>query len=69
MLPQKLSEVTDEFDLSTSSNFIAPSSPILLPVLSENETSNKSVLLRSIDVRDKLDLIASDSAIAPSLPM
>jgi hypothetical protein len=31
------SEVTDEFILSASDNLIAPSAPMLLSVLSENE--------------------------------
>jgi hypothetical protein len=38
-----LSAVRDEFDLSASENWTAPSVPILLPALSENEMNNESV--------------------------
>jgi hypothetical protein len=37
------SEVRDEFDLSASHNLAAPSTPMLLPVLSENEMKLQSV--------------------------
>jgi hypothetical protein len=43
-----LSEVRDVFDLSASDNFIAPSSPILLSVLSENEM-NQQVITAEIE--------------------
>jgi hypothetical protein len=39
----RLSTVRDEFDLSTSNNWRAPSLPILLSVLSENGIKNKYV--------------------------
>jgi hypothetical protein len=39
----KLSEARDVFDLSASDNLAAPSGPILLPVLSENEMNQESI--------------------------
>jgi hypothetical protein len=50
---------------------IAPSSPILLPVLSENEISQKEWLLqlRLRCVRDEFDLSASDNLTTPLKPI
>jgi hypothetical protein len=42
-LHSTLRRVMDVFDLSASDNLIAPSLPISLPVLSENENEAKSV--------------------------
>jgi hypothetical protein len=51
--------VRDVFDLSASDNLIAPSSPILLPVLSENEMKQQVLLpLRLREVRVVFDLSA-----------
>jgi hypothetical protein len=41
LLQVRKSEARDVFDLSASANWIAPSLPILLPVLSENETKQQ----------------------------
>jgi hypothetical protein len=57
-----LSEVREEFNLSASDNWITPSLPIKLPVLSENETEAiKQLLYRLSSVRDEFDLSASDN--------
>jgi hypothetical protein len=61
--------VRDVFDLITADNWITPSSPILLPVFSENEMEEHVLLLRSSDVRDVLDLSASDNEVTPSSPI
>jgi hypothetical protein len=56
------------FDLSASSNLIAPSLPIVLSVLSENQMNQQVLLLlRLREVRDEFDLSASDNSIAPSV--
>jgi hypothetical protein len=62
--------VRDEFNLSASAKLIAPSSPILLSVKSENEIPAIALLLRRLsDMRVEFDLSASDNLVAPSLPM
>jgi hypothetical protein len=43
LLPWRLSEVREEFDLSASDNLIAPSESILLSVFSENQMKEKNV--------------------------
>jgi hypothetical protein len=45
--------------LSASDNLIAPSSPILLPVLNENEMKQHVLPPRLSEVRDEFDLSAS----------
>jgi hypothetical protein len=47
MLPLKLSELIDVFDLSTSNNLIAASSPMLFSVLSENEMKRQVCYCRA----------------------
>jgi hypothetical protein len=42
-VPERLSEVRVVFDFSASDNWIAPSIPILLPVLSENSKLIKQI--------------------------
>jgi hypothetical protein len=69
MLQLRQREVRDEFDLSASANLMAPSLPILLPVLSENQMKQQAVLLRSSSVRVEFDRSASDNLKAPSLPI
>jgi hypothetical protein len=69
MLPLRSSEVIDVFDFSAADNLIAPSSSMLLSVLSENENETSLLPLRSSEVRDVFDLSTSDKAIAPSLPI
>jgi hypothetical protein len=43
LLPLRSSEERDVFDMSALANLMAPSSPILLPVLSEDEQNNQFV--------------------------
>jgi hypothetical protein len=61
--------VMDEFALSASDNLVAPSLPMLLPVLSENEMKQQVTLLplRSSDSRDECNLSASKNTV-PCLP-
>jgi hypothetical protein len=47
LLLKRLSEVRDVFSLSASDNLIAPSSPILLPVLNENEMKQQVVTAKN----------------------
>jgi hypothetical protein len=65
----RLSKVSDVFDLSASDNWMAPSLPILLPVLSENEMKRKFLLLISSDVRVEFDVSARDNLVAPLEPI
>jgi hypothetical protein len=59
-----------EFDLSASANLAAPLLPNLLPVQSQNEMEEPSMLqLRSIEVRDVFDLSTSDNILIPFLPI
>ena len=57
-----MSEVSVVFDLSASNNLIAPSLPIVLPVLSENEMKQWVLQLRSSEVIDELDLSTLDNS-------
>ena len=41
LLPPRLREVRDVFDLSASDNLSAPSLPILFSILSENQLKNQ----------------------------
>jgi hypothetical protein len=68
LLQLRSSAVRDEFDLSTSDNLIAPSTPTLLPVLSQNETKQQMLLLRLSDAKDELNSSASANLITPSSP-
>jgi hypothetical protein len=62
--------VRELFDLSASANLEDPSALISLPVLSENEMKQKSVLLPRLRfARCELDLSSSDNLMAPSLPI
>jgi hypothetical protein len=54
----------DEFDLSASDNLIAPSSPMLLPVLMRMKWSVSLIQKRLSEVRDVWNKSASDSWIA-----
>jgi hypothetical protein len=69
LLPFRMNVVRDVFDLSESANLEAPSAPILLPVLSENELMLKVLPLQSYVARDEFDLSTSDNLIAPSSPI
>jgi hypothetical protein len=62
------SEVRVEFDLSASDNWIAPSTPILLSVSSEDETK-RLLPSRMSSVRDVFDLSALANRVAPLGPM
>jgi hypothetical protein len=62
--------VRDVFVMSTSANLVAPSLPILLAVLSENEMNEiTKIQVRSSAVRDVFDLSASANLTAPSSPI
>jgi hypothetical protein len=61
--------VSDELDLSASDNFIAPSIPISLPLLNENEINQKALPKRLSSVRDVFEMSASDSLVAPLVPI
>jgi hypothetical protein len=52
---------------SASTNLVAPSVPIGLAVLSENEMRTKLLQLRSSSTRDEFDLSTSDNLISPAL--
>jgi hypothetical protein len=70
MLQLRWSKVRDECNLSASDNSITPSSPIPLPVLSENEMKQHVLQVRSSEVSDEFDFLSSsDNMIAPSVPM
>jgi hypothetical protein len=61
MLLPRWSVARDVFDLSASDNFIAPSSPMLFSVLSENEMKQQIYYLRLSSVIEAFDLSASDN--------
>jgi hypothetical protein len=66
VLPSRLSDLIDEFNLSMFDNWIAPSQLIPLAVLSENELNQKELQARSSTVRDEFDLSALATLLAPS---
>jgi hypothetical protein len=52
MLPLKFKDVSDEFDLSASNNLAAPSLPISLSVLSQNELKQQACTA-DVDICEK----------------
>jgi hypothetical protein len=69
MLRLRSSEVRVELNFSASDNWITPSLPILLAVLSENEKESSVLLQSSSSLRDVFDLSASDNLVAAAAPI